>query len=174
MRSLNFWHGWHCIFKGLINLQLAFLILDEKISWKFAGETCFCEYLTCITTDKLCHTLRHLTDPDTKRKLLVECRSHIAVCRCLWWVQVSIYVLEATIFLSAPRLFLRASLLLVSFKLFSITFYFASHQGSETYGLDFWMNEEPVWNETGHYSTELFTEKAISLINDQDNTKVSL
>lgn len=45
---------------------------------------------------------------------------------------------------------------------------------SAAYGLDFWMNEEPVWNETGHYSTELFTKKAISLINDQDNTKVSL
>ncbi|XP_077534706.1 arylsulfatase J-like [Haemaphysalis longicornis] len=38
-------------------------------------------------------------------------------------------------------------------------------------GLDFWFGSEPLWNETGHYSTTLFTERAKSLIRDRNKSK---
>lgn len=38
-------------------------------------------------------------------------------------------------------------------------------------GLDFWFNNEPLWNETGHYSTTLYTERARSLIRNRKKDK---
>ncbi|CAN7998706.1 unnamed protein product, partial [Ixodes hexagonus] len=38
-------------------------------------------------------------------------------------------------------------------------------------GLDFWAGTTPVRNETGHYSTNLFTSKAVSLIRKHDESK---
>ncbi|XP_046580313.1 arylsulfatase B-like [Haliotis rubra] len=38
-------------------------------------------------------------------------------------------------------------------------------------GLDLRNNTNPVFNETGHYSTSLFTERAISVIKDHDESK---
>ncbi|XP_077533183.1 arylsulfatase B-like [Haemaphysalis longicornis] len=38
-------------------------------------------------------------------------------------------------------------------------------------GLDFWYNTEPLWNETGHYSTTLFTERAKTVIKDRNKNK---
>ncbi|CAN8008028.1 unnamed protein product [Ixodes pacificus] len=40
-----------------------------------------------------------------------------------------------------------------------------------TPGLDFWEDTTPVRNETHHYSTDLFTKKALSLIKDHDQAK---
>ncbi|XP_077553362.1 arylsulfatase B-like [Haemaphysalis longicornis] len=38
-------------------------------------------------------------------------------------------------------------------------------------GLDFWIGTEPLWNETERYSTTLFTERAINLIQGRNKTK---
>ncbi|XP_077533190.1 arylsulfatase B-like isoform X2 [Haemaphysalis longicornis] len=38
-------------------------------------------------------------------------------------------------------------------------------------GLDFWFNTEPLWNETGHYSTTLYTERARNLIRNRNKRK---
>ncbi|XP_077553652.1 arylsulfatase B-like [Haemaphysalis longicornis] len=38
-------------------------------------------------------------------------------------------------------------------------------------GLDFWIGTEPLRNETGRYSTTLFTERAINLIHGRNKTK---
>ncbi|CAN8030581.1 unnamed protein product, partial [Ixodes persulcatus] len=38
-------------------------------------------------------------------------------------------------------------------------------------GLDFWDGMTPVRNESHHYSTDLFTKKALSLIKDHDQAK---
>lgn len=41
-------------------------------------------------------------------------------------------------------------------------------------GLDFWLNEETVRNASGKYSTNLFTSRAVSIIKNRDQTKVSM
>lgn len=57
--------------------------------------------------------------------------------------------------------------------LFSQLMVFISiHPKSNASGLDFWENTTPVRNEGNHYSTELFTKKAQSLIKHHDPAKV--
>lgn len=46
-------------------------------------------------------------------------------------------------------------------------------QRGKHFGLDFWLNEEPLHNETGNYSTSLFTERARHIITTRDVDKVS-
>ncbi|CAN8013431.1 unnamed protein product, partial [Ixodes persulcatus] len=52
--------------------------------------------------------------------------------------------------------------------------YYNHTSGSDNIGLDFRENGTPLFNETGHYSTNLFTDRFITLVENQNKSKFTL
>ncbi|XP_077533055.1 arylsulfatase I-like [Haemaphysalis longicornis] len=46
-----------------------------------------------------------------------------------------------------------------------------TNRWEDHFGLDFWYNTDPLWNETGHYSTTLYTERARRIIKNRKKNK---